>query len=131
MTFSVHFKAPLPPHMTKTMQQFDYHIMADDHPYASLTEEEKALKPYQFEFKESPLKQKLRLNKVSKSTEYQKEKRREYSLQQRAASAPKNLRARISNQKKKGSLSSATFKSKKKVDAMKRHQSPSKRSNRR
>jgi len=111
----VHFVAPVPKHMMSTMKHFDYHILADSSPHATLSPEEKELQPYEFNFKEGKLKQKLRLNKLKKSPTWQKEKRRDYAAREKLTAAPKSARARLSNEKKKGTLSLKSFRSKPKT----------------
>lgn len=105
----VHFTAPLPKHFKDTMAHFDYQLLTDSSPHATLTPEERELKPYEFTFKEGKLKQKLRVNKLSKTDEYKKTKRREHAVKEKLQTASKGSRARLQNLKKSGELTLKSF----------------------
>lgn len=106
----VHFVAPVPKHFKETMAHFEYHLMTDSSPYSTLSADEKALKPYEFVFKEGQLKQKLRINKLSKTDEFKKKKGREHAVREKLASAPKRERARLQQLKRSGELTLKSFK---------------------
>lgn len=110
----VHFVAPVPKHFKETMNHFDYHLMTGDSPYATLSQEEKQLEPYEYTFKEGKLKQKLRLNKLAKTDEYKKEKRREHAVREKLETASKGNRARLQKLKQSGELTLKSFKPKSK-----------------
>jgi hypothetical protein len=116
----VHFTAPVPSNFMRTMKHFDYNLMLNDNAHSTLLPEERLMKPYEFNFKEGKLKQKLRLNKLANTTEYQKERRREHALRENAQSAPKRLRARLSQHKSAGKLSFSSFKPKPKPKSYKK-----------
>lgn len=106
----MHFVAPPPDHMQSTMKQLDYQLLLESSPYSTLSAEERQMKPYEFKFTEGTLSQKLRVNKLSKSEDYQKEIRRKHAIREKLAAAPKALRSRLAKQKSEGKLRISSFK---------------------
>lgn len=108
----VHYVAPVPPHFMQTMRHFEYNLMTGDSPYSSLSAEERKLTPVEFTFKEGKLKQKLRLNKLQKTDEWKRERRRDFAMREKLQNAPKRDRPRLNKLKKEGQLTLKSFKPK-------------------